>query len=95
MDNGSLAKAYNEWYNAGHKFNKRVYEVMLFILKQEQCRLLINRNPTLNYYSMLLMRIGKIKQDMEDYTLTVPISILPGLNADDELSKSEGTVMYA
>lgn len=28
------------------------------------------------------MRIGKIKQDMEDYTLTVPISILPGLNAD-------------
>ena len=44
---------------------------------------------------MLLMRIGKIKQDMEDYTLTVPISILPGLNADDELSKSEGTVMYA
>lgn len=82
MDNGSLAKAYTEWYNSGHKFSKRVYEVMMFILKQEQSRIIMNRNPTLNYYSMLLMRIRQIKQDMEDYTLTVPIAVLPGLNAD-------------
>ena len=55
---------------------------MQFILKKEQNRILINRNPTLNYYSMLLMRIGHIKKDMEDYTLSVPLSCLKGLNAD-------------
>lgn len=82
MDNGSLSKAYYEWSNSGHVFSTRVYEVMQFILKKEQNRILINRNPTLNYYSMLLMRIGHIKKDMEDYTLSVPWSCLKGLNAD-------------
>ena len=31
---------------------------------------------------MLLMRIRKIKPTSEDYCLSVPLSILPGLNAD-------------
>lgn len=31
---------------------------------------------------MLLMKIRKIKPDGDDYALSVPLSILPGLNAD-------------
>ena len=31
---------------------------------------------------MLLMKIRKVKPDGNDYILSVPLSILPGLNAD-------------
>ena len=31
---------------------------------------------------MLLMKVRKIKRDGRDFALSVPLSILPGLNAD-------------
>ena len=81
MDGIKLSKAYHKWKMA-FKFDKRIYEIMLFILENDKPKLLINRNPTLNYYSMLLMGIRTIKMDKYDFTLSVPLSILPGLNAD-------------
>ena len=35
-----------------------------------------------NYYSIILMDIRRVKPDKDCYTLAVPLSILPGLNAD-------------
>ena len=55
---------------------------MCFIVDKEHPKIIINRNPTLNYYSMLLMDIRSIKSDVSDFTLSVPLSVLPGLNAD-------------
>jgi DNA-directed RNA polymerase beta' subunit len=81
LDNTSLSRAYDEWKNA-FMYDEKVYQVMCFVLEKEQPRLIINRNPTLNYYSMLLMKIRTIKKDVTDYTLSIPLSILPGLNAD-------------
>lgn len=81
MDDTSLSKAYYEWKEA-YKFNQRVYEIMQFIVKREKAKILMNRNPTLNYYSMLLMNVRNVKKDIEDFTLSVPLSVLPGLNAD-------------
>ena len=91
LDNTSLSRAYETWKDA-FRFDEKVYQIMLHVLDKEQPRLLINRNPTLNYYSMVLMKIRTIKKDITDYTLAVPLSILPGLNAD-QLSRSESTVM--
>ena len=34
-----------------------------------------------NYYSMLLLKVRKVKRSGTDYCLSVPLSILPGLNA--------------
>ena len=81
MDDITLSKAYYIWQNA-YKFDNRIYEIMQFIVKREQPKILINRNPTLNYYSILLMSVRKVKKDINDYTLSVPLSVLPGLNAD-------------
>jgi len=41
-----LGKAYNIWKNAV-KFDQRVYDIMLFIIKHCDAKVLINRNPTL------------------------------------------------
>ena len=81
MDDISLTQAWQEYQDA-YKFNSHIYEVMNFIIAKEQPRILINRNPTLNYYSILLMRVRKVKSDVTDFTLSVPLSVLPGLNAD-------------
>ena len=81
MDDISLTQAWQEYQDA-YKFNPHIYEVMNFIIAKEQPRILINRNPTLNYYSILLMKVRKVKKDVTDFTLSVPLSVLPGLNAD-------------
>ena len=49
MDDITLSKAYYIWSHA-YKFDNRVYEIMQFIVKKEQPRLLINRNPTLEIW---------------------------------------------
>lgn len=74
MDDILLSQAYYEWLNS-YKFNNRIYEIMQFIVKKEKSKILMNRNPTLNYYSMLLMNIREVKRDISDYTLSVPLSV--------------------
>ena len=76
LDDISLSKAYDIWKNA-FKFDEKVYAIMMYIVEHDDVRVLINRNPTLNYYSMLLMNIRKVKYDANDFCLSVPLSIRP------------------
>lgn len=77
----NLSKACDIWKHA-FKFNPFVYDVMKLINEKEEPHLLINRNPTLNYQSMILVKIRKIKRSSSEYCLTVPITSLSGMNAD-------------
>lgn len=77
MDDVSMSTAYSEW-KASSKYNEKMHEIMQYMIQREDIRVLINRNPTLNYYSMLLMKIRQVKPDGGDYALSVPLSILPG-----------------
>lgn len=77
----SMAEAASIWEDA-HNYNEEIHEIMSFILEKKKPRLLINRNPTINYYSLVLMKIRRVKKDPDDYTMSIPLSILPGLNAD-------------
>jgi len=74
LDGISMGKAAMIWQNA-FKFDEKVYDIMMFMVEHNDAQLLINRNPTLNFYSMLLMKIRKIKHDKNDYCLSVPLSI--------------------
>lgn len=81
IENITLSKAYEIWCKAT-EFDERVYKIMNYIIETEDTRCLINRNPTLNFYSMLLMKIRKIEPSADVYSMSVPLEILPGLNAD-------------
>ena len=70
----SLAKAEDIW-ESSFIFNEKVYAIMEMIVENDDIGILINRNPTLNYYSMLLMKIRRIKRSGVDYCLSVPLSI--------------------
>ena len=92
MEDVPLAQAYYRWKNA-YVFDEYVYNVMEYIIAAERPRIFLNRNPTLNLYSMLLLRIRHVKKDPYRTTLSVPLYILPGLNADQpKRSRSEGMV---
>ena len=95
LDDISLSKATSIW-RAASNFDEKVYEIMQYIVDNEHVKVLINRNPTLNYYSMLLMDIRKVKRDGSDYALSVPLSILPGLNADSTISnpRNQGRALW-
>ena len=81
MKNIPLAKAYFIWKRA-YKFDKYVYQIMQYIIKKDRPRILLNRNPTINYYSMLLLKIKDVNPDPYRTTLIVNMAILGGLNAD-------------
>ena len=76
-------EAYEAWFKARIVYNPKIYEVMNFILKKRKPKILINRNPTINYGSLLCVKIKSIKNEFsEDYTMSMPLQILTVLNAD-------------
>lgn len=76
-------EAYEQWFKARIRYSPKIYEVMNYILKKNKPKIIINRNPTINYGSLLCVKIKSIKnQYSEDYTMSLPLQILPVLNAD-------------
>lgn len=76
-------EAYDEWFRASLCFSNEVYQIMQYLIKKRKTHVLINRNPTINFGSLLSMKIVDIKKDFkDDYTMSLPIQILRVLNAD-------------
>lgn len=83
IHNITVNEAFDQWYAATINFNKKIYEIMQHMVKKRKPRVLINRNPTINYGSILCMTVVEVKMDYtDDYTLSLPIAILKVLNAD-------------
>jgi len=62
-------------------FDPYVYDIMCRVIKEDAPQIIINRNPTITFGSILLMRIRKVKKDSDDYSLAIPSAILPGQKA--------------
>lgn len=81
IDGISMAKAYGIWQRSA-KFDPHIYEIMNHIIHTEECYFIINRNPTINYSSILCMKVAYVNSDPTSYVLALPLSALKGLNAD-------------
>lgn len=82
VSNVTPAQAFDEWNWATVKFDAKIYEIMMYLIKRKP-KVIINRNPTINYGSLLLMTIVDIKREYDnDYTMSLPIQVLTALNAD-------------
>lgn len=80
-DGLSAADAYKVWQRS-FEFDQHVYDIMNLIIREEKPMCILNRNPTINLYSILRLRIVYVKKPEEKETLMLPSSILRGLNAD-------------
>ena len=63
-------------------YDDYVYSIMNKVIEDEMPQIILNRNPTITFGSILLMKIRAVKRDSDDLCLAIPSSILPGLNAD-------------
>ena len=78
--NITYAHAYSIWYKSQIAMDKRVYEIIdNIIIAKEGLPVIVNRNPTINYGSILAMRCVAIN---DSFTMSMPLQILPPLNAD-------------
>lgn len=77
-------EANNIWGNATTHFNEEIYHIMEEIRTKTNggLKVLLNRNPSINYGSILLLKIAGIKKDYEDVTMSISNNILPALAGD-------------
>ena len=62
--------------NAKNNFDREVFLVMKKMIQDEECAILLNRNPTIALGSILYMRVAEIKEDFSDLTLSLHNSVL-------------------
>ena len=88
-----LVKSYNMGYNQAEEYvfkaqvqpDKTIANIIMSIIHshKEGLPVIINRNPTINYGSLLQMFCVGMNEDMEnDYTMSIPLQVLPNLAAD-------------
>lgn len=77
----SYANAYKEVYKAGAEYNEHIASIINFLIKDYPRGLpvLINRNPTIQYGSILQMYCIGINLS---FTMSMPLSVLSPLGAD-------------
>jgi len=82
--NYSYSKAYAAWEQATYCFDQEVYDIMNLIKERQKggLRVLINRNPTINFGSILNMSVVRIKSDYSDLTMSISNNILSFLGGD-------------
>ena len=82
----TIAEASNAWKRALNHFNPIMYNIMCHMTTDEECKkyltVMISRNPCINYGSSLCMHVVRVKEDLDDKTMTVPSTILKTMNAD-------------
>jgi len=78
----SIREAEKIHFKAMKKFNPEVYNIMKKMIKDGDCSILLNRNPTIAIGSMLCMKIADVKEDYTDLTLSLSNTILTLLAAD-------------
>lgn len=79
--NMTPSEAHKKWSNAVNKFDDRIGEIIDMIIKAnpEGLPCILNRNPTINYGSVLQMFcVGYTKT----LTISVPLQVLSPLGAD-------------
>ena len=63
-------------------FDERVYNIMKYMVENRDVCIEINRNPTIDYGSMLVMKVVYVSPDIKEHTMSLPESILRVMNAD-------------
>lgn len=77
----TITRAHN-FLNSKFMYDEYVYSIIKQILAEQDVHIILNRNPTITFGSILLMKIRNVKPNSDDMTLAIPSAVLPSLNAD-------------
>lgn len=82
LSNITINEAYIEWREGLVKFSKKIYSIMNYLCTNYNIYILLNRNPTLNYGSMMRIRIRRVKKKYDDITIGLPVNDCGAFTAD-------------
>jgi len=82
IENITFKEAENRWFNAKLNFDEKIYLIMKKMIKENEVAILLNRNPTISYGSILYLQVAEIKKDYNDMTASLHNSILSFLSGD-------------
>ena len=66
-----LPDAQNIHARAKIKFDQEVYDIMKKMIKESEVGVLLNRNPTINFGSILYLTVCDVKKDIDDFTMSI------------------------
>jgi len=70
------------WFRASLKIDEEIYMIMKKMIVDDEVAILLNRNPTISYGSILYMKIAGIKHDYDDLTMSLHNGVLTLLAGD-------------
>lgn len=75
----SYSEAYDIWYFATLRENEMVKEIILSLINSGNIHVIINRNPSIQYGSILCMKVVGLSSG---YTMAIPLEVIKDLAAD-------------
>lgn len=78
----TFMKANEIFYKATLKFNETVYNIVNEIITSKNVKFIINRNPSINIGSVMIIKCAGVKRDKHDLTASIHNLILSSLGAD-------------
>jgi DNA-directed RNA polymerase beta' subunit len=78
----NFVEAEEIWFKASLRIDEEVYMIMKKMIVDEEVAILLNRNPTISFGSILYMKIAGIKKDYEDMTMSIHNGVLTLLAGD-------------
>jgi DNA-directed RNA polymerase subunit beta' len=82
VKNVKYIEAERIWYKATLSIDEEVYKIMTKMITDEEIGILLNRNPTISFGSILYLSVSGIKKDYEDLTMSIHNGILSLLAGD-------------
>lgn len=82
IKNVSLNEAESIWCKAITKYDTSMVKIINQFIEKGNCTVLFNRNPTINYGSIMKLKIVGIKTQYDDLTASLHNCILPPMGAD-------------
>jgi DNA-directed RNA polymerase beta' subunit len=77
-----IKQAEKEWHSATLKYDEKVWKIMKKMIRDNEVGVLLNRNPTISYGSILYLRVIDVKKDYNDVTMSLHNNILTCLAGD-------------
>lgn len=81
--------AEKEWHKATLSFDEKIWKIMKKMIRDNEVGVLLNRNPTISYGSILYLRVIDVKRDYSDITMSLHNNILTCLAGDYDKEKEK------
>jgi DNA-directed RNA polymerase subunit beta' len=82
IKNIHLIRAEKIWYKATLKMNEEMFLIMKKMVIEDEISILLNRNPTISYGSILYLKVAGVKHNYDDLTMSIHNGILSLLAGD-------------